>query len=86
MQCDVKTANNSISLKVSSLIFHAINLKFSGYDFCMITKKLHLAIYKKLKKKIMTTNIKKSFFLGLKKKVFLLKINKIPKWSPFIIK
>jgi len=54
----------------------------------MITKRLHLAIFKKLKNKNFMTKIKKkSHFFGFKNKknVFLLKIKKIPKWSPFVI-
>ena len=62
---------------------------FSGYDFCMITKRLHFAIKKEIKNnQFMISNIqKKSFFWGLKikKKHFLLKVKNNSKLSGFII-
>ena len=60
-KAQTKAVKNSISLKsISSYVFQAFYFELSGYDLCIITKRLHLAIKKN--KNVMTKN----HILGLK--------------------
>ena len=59
-------------------------LRFLGYDLCIITKRLNLAIENKLKDKHLMT--KKNHFLGLNIKIGIFTQTKNTKWIHFAIK